>query len=78
MDQIMISVLNSNREKKESWLLSLFPKCPNTENNPENCQMFHIRKSMTLTQYKHFLQSKSDSEIDELLIKHFCCINNKF
>jgi hypothetical protein len=61
MDQIMISVLNSNREK-----------------NPENCQMFHIRKSMTLTQYKHFLQSKSDSEIDELLIKHFCCINNKF
>jgi hypothetical protein len=78
MDNVILNVLTSSRKEKETWMLCLFCNCPYSQTNPTDCQLHDIRKQMTIFHYKNFINSKSDLEIDELLVRHFNCPNNKY
>ena len=70
-------IVLSSRSAKESWLVGLFFKCPNNDDNPNFCQLHCIRKNMDYISFKDYIKNMSDEQIDLIINKHFYgCINS--
>lgn len=66
----------TTREQKITWLICLFFKCPVTQNNPCDCQLYNMRQHYTVQQYTEYINSLTDEKINELFMKHIFCEKN--
>jgi hypothetical protein len=73
-----MSIHIENYASKDLILIGLYFKCPvYQENNPCNCQMYSIRKTMKIGDFREYLSLLSDEEKDKMLNNHFTCVNNQ-
>ena len=62
---------------EDMWLCGLYFKCPVTNGNSCDCQMYHIRKSMSFHDFKEYLSLLTVDDKRKILCKHLTCSNNK-